>query len=87
MGYTIHYHKEGTRTVKKRYFLLGIGLIAVMIFLFANWSDIRMILLPGDPEVTEEALEVFSSMLSDGATVTEAFVTFCRKVLEGAYYG
>ena len=44
---------------------------------------LRQLLIPGDPEVTMQALELFAADLQEGAAFSEALETFCRCVLTG----
>ena len=70
------------RSYKTGGWMLVIGLIAATLWLRVN--GIPDWLIPGDPEVTKEAAEVFMSQMREGVTVNDAVTAFCKTVLSGA---
>ena len=94
MGYRIEYgqtvKKESINTVQiskntkaATYTILLIT--AVIVFLFIVGSDsVRSFLLPGDPPVTEQALNTFAEQVEAGESFGEAAAAFCREIIAGA---
>ena len=96
MGYRIDYQPvRKIRGVEKRVSTeLSLSAIFFALFLLlvnAFWQEgsevIRGLLFSGDAAVAASALEDFALELRMGETVSSAFVTFCRKVMDGAQLG
>lgn len=60
----------------------SIAFIAVL--MITLWKGSLSWLLPGDPVVTEFALQEMIDRLQDGEGLGQAVVTFCREVVAGA---
>ncbi len=91
MGYKIIYPQIGKRNRSKYQKPLQFskksivfGAIFVLMVILTIWQGGLLWLLPGDPEVTRNALQTMIDSLSDGETLGEAVATFCREVVAGA---
>lgn len=72
-------------------------LLAVCSFLLFLWmvsafypqgrEILRILLIPGDPDVTLQAAEAFAQELGNGFSVAEAAKNFCSTVLNHGYLG
>ncbi len=84
MAYRIDY--PGRR--KKRRFPYWILLILVFAVLLAvPKDDLEYWLLPGDPEVTAQALSELVKTLRQGTNAGQAVAAFCGRILRGAGLG
>lgn len=48
---------------------------------------LRILLIPGEPDTTIQAAEVFASELRSGYALTDAVRNFCSTVFENGYTG
>lgn len=84
MAYRIDY--PGRR--KKRRFPYWIFLILAFVVLLAvPKDDLEYWLLPGDPEVTAQALSELVKTLRQGTNAGQAVASFCGSILRGAGLG
>ena len=84
MAYRIDY--PGRR--KKRRFPYWIFLIlAFAVLLAVPKDDLEYCLLPGDPEVTAQALSELVKTLRQGTNAGQAVAAFCGSILRGAGLG
>lgn len=84
MAYRIDY--PGRR--KKRRFPYWIFLILAFVVLLAvPKDDLEYWLLPGDPEVTAQALSELVKTLRQGTNAGQAVAAFCGSILRGAGLG
>ena len=84
MAYRIDY--PGRR--KKRRFPYWIFLIlAFAVLLVVPKDDLEYWLLPGDPEVTAQALSELVKTLRQGTNAGQAVASFCGSILRGAGLG
>ena len=84
MAYRIDY--PGRRN--KRRFPYWIFLIlAFAVLLAVPKDDLEYWLLPGDPEVTAQALSELVKTLRQGTNAGQAVVAFCGSILRGAGLG
>lgn len=84
MAYRIDY--PGRR--KKRRFPYWIFLILAFVVLLAvPKDDLEYWLLPGNPEVTAQALSELVKTLRQGANAGQAVAAFCGSILRGAGLG
>lgn len=84
MAYRIDY--PGRR--KKRRFPYWIFLILAFVVLLAvPKDDLEYWLLPGNPEVTEQALSELVKTLRQGTNAGQAVAAFCGSILRGAGLG
>ena len=91
MAYRIEYGKDvlnGSRR-KRHIFLrniLTLGFLCLFFMLITMmWPEgktlLRIILIPGDPEVTLEASEIFARNILNGESFRDAVTAFCYTVL------
>lgn len=84
MAYRIDY--PGRR--KKRRFPYWIFLILAFVVLLAvPKDDLEYWLLPGNPEVTAQALSELMKTLRQGTNAGQAVAAFCGSILRGAGLG
>lgn len=84
MAYRIDY--PGRR--KKRRFPYWIFLILAFVVLLAvPKDDLEYWLLPGNPEVTAQALSELVKTLRQGTNAGQAVAAFCGSILQGAGLG
>lgn len=84
MAYRIDY--PGRR--KKRRFPYWIFLILAFVVLLAvPKDDLEYWLLPGNPEVTAQALSELVKTLRQGTNAGQALAAFCGSILRGAGLG
>ena len=89
MSYRITYDSESPK--KQENTLLFRLLLTVTFFLCFIWSVnqfwpegrdlLKLLLIPGDPDTTLEAAEVFAQELADGQTLAGAFRRFSAAVI------
>lgn len=94
MGYRILYgetvKKEVlTETTKNRKPLIGViaGVIMCCVFTFIiskNADKLVDFILPGNKEVTKNAISTFAEGLREGESVSNAFVAFCQEIIDNA---
>ena len=91
MGYRIIYGQDGIKTkllpdrrmvVLRKWVILAFACVALVLSLSSK--TVRHYLLPGDPVVTEKALQELVSDLRDGEKVSEAVTAFCQEILDNA---
>ena len=63
--------------------ILGTLLVLAMIFGLCG-EQIKNFLLPGDPVVTETALQEMAVDIREGEDFRDAFAAFCQKIIDGA---
>ena len=88
MGYRIQYNTTQSYLYltarKKKVPKLLIAVLVITIFLSVFGHKLKHILLPGDPDVTGEALSAFASDMKDGTSFSDALEAFCKNILEHA---
>ena len=71
-------------------------LTAVIFLIFCTsvciwWPEgrflLRTMLIPGDPETTLQAAEVFAAEIASGYAFSDAVKKFCNSVIENGYSG
>ena len=63
--------------------LVVVALLAVFTaFMVGGRSEWKEILLPGDPEVTAQSLEILAEDIRGGESVKEAVAAFCVRIME-----
>ena len=91
MGYRITYGQDVIKSklppdrkklVFRRIILAALACVAVALALSS--ATIRHYLLPGDPVVTERALQELVSDLRSGEKVSDAVTAFCQEILDNA---
>lgn len=93
VSYQIFYGK--TRNVRtsnqigrtyKRLIIWGVALLSAISICWIGWSnsEIRQYLLPGDPQITEAALDQLILDVQNGEPFSEAITTFCKGIIENA---
>lgn len=93
MGYCISYNPElekkyplRTKRKKKKWPWVMSLLAVLLVAVFATNSRqmVKQWLLPGDPQLTEEALTCFVQDVREGMPMKEAFTAFCVEIIESA---
>lgn len=94
MGYRITYTQFARKQmlVSKRSTLLKRIVVPVILISFliavcwVGWSShtIRYWLLPGDPQITEQALGEFVLDLKKGRALSDALTSFCCEIMSNA---
>ncbi len=89
MGYKVLYPQVGKRKYRKfrkppPKVLITSSIVIFMVLILTFWHGGLSWLLPGDPVVTENALQEMIDSLQNGETLGQAVVTFCREVVAGA---
>jgi len=95
MAFRITYGVEKEQKQNKgrsRCFFLTAGFFLCFLWSVARfWPEgrelLRTLLIPGDPEVTMEAAEVFAQELGCGYSLADAARNFCLSVLGNGYSG
>ena len=91
MSYRIDYAPQKTRKKNTRH--PGRSVIAFVLLLFVIISAVQVsglqehlvpLLLPGDPQVTQEAFVQLVERLHRGEGFQQAVVVFCQQILDGA---
>lgn len=95
MGYRIEYQPvKKVRNAEKRISripaLTALFLLLFFLLVSSFWPRgrelMRELIIPGDPDVTVAALEVFAQELHGGEELSSAFESFCRRILTGESY-
>ena len=91
MGYKIEYGqtvkfvqqktKDSNKNLKIAVLVLVLALASA--FLLRN-DSVRSFILPGDPSVTEEALNTFADQVRAGEPFKDAAVAFCQDIISNA---
>lgn len=93
MGYRVEYQPvKKVRNVETRTSgIPALTALFLMLFFFlvcSCWPEgtalLRQILIPGDPDTTVMALEVFAQDLQAGEPLSEAFTNFCSRIIREA---
>ena len=93
MAYRIVYEtgtnriKASRRNSSRMWFLTAMFLVLFGAVTIKFWPEGRAvlmdILLPGDPEVTWQALETMAVQLRSGEAIGDAVMAFCREITDG----
>ena len=91
MGYKVMYPQFGKHRLQRQrkkpikvQIVILTAIFLVVLIAFSVWQQGSSWLLPGDPVVTENALQEMIDGLRDGQGLAEAVTTFCREVVSGA---
>jgi len=94
MGYRIKYEKDMVKMPvhtqmnkrTKRILCIGISICAAMMLLSATGSisKLKEWILPGNPQVTETALDNLVADLKEGEKLEDAITAFCQEILDHA---
>ena len=92
MSYSKQYAKTAIKPkscvpVKKpkfKYTILIVILILALIGATDGYSILRQALLPGDPDVTINALQDLSNGMKSGESFRDSITAFCREIVENA---
>ena len=86
MSYSIQYETKKHPWQKRhnhRKIIIAIGCFCMILLLMGYLRIGKMgNLLPGDPNVTAQALENMTDSLSSGERLKDAIVTFCQEILD-----
>ena len=86
MGYSIRYGPRIPAEKKRGRWQCVAALIlagAIVLLCVDIWNG-RQWLLPGDPQVTAQALETMAESIREGESLREAITCFCREIIENA---
>ena len=91
MSYKIQYSPESAHiypAIQKRKRIdlhkwFGFAVVVAAVVWIRLWG-IPDFLLPGDPEITKEAMSFFMDEIRNGIAVKDAVTTFCKIILDGA---
>lgn len=85
MGYRIVYEKREKRKLPiKKIMIFVLGAVTAAVLLWpASRNRLREWMLPGDAEVTAEALQGLVSDLGDGESLGDAVTAFCKEIIDG----
>lgn len=91
MGYRIEYGTGTSDGVfrkiessKKRMWIAIMAVTIIFILCYSQRSKLLDFILPGDPDVTKEAIGVFINDLKEGERASDAFSAFCKVIIDGA---
>lgn len=94
MGYRITYgyaiHKKMFVLKHNKHFKAAVTILIICVLLIGfgllGWSNqkIRTWLLPGDAQVTEQAIDEFVCNIKEGANLSDAIVAFCDEIISNA---
>ena len=91
MAYKIQYSPETAyrypQQKEKRNLQTGRWLFLAMILAAAVWLRVKGVpdfLIPGDPEITRNAVQTMVTDNQGGAAINDAVTAFCRTILHGA---
>lgn len=96
MGYRIQYAGRfaeemiktvETKDVKRNHAMTWLYLFTactVLLAVYLHHGTVLPAFLPGAPDVTAAAIEIFIDCISGGGGFAEASAAFCRKILEAA---
>lgn len=91
MSYRISYEKnmvkkdllsDQSATRLNRWIISAV--ICILLVCALSSSTVRSYLLPGDPQITEAALNELADDLREGESVADAVTAFCREILNNA---
>lgn len=92
MSYRIVYGPEPKMAHNKKHGLFRLQFMtAVCIFLFVllvrtfwpeGCTELSKFLLPGEPSVTQQALETMVNELGSGTSFEDSFTVFCERIIE-----
>lgn len=84
---SVHSQKSRGRLV----FLTAVLFLLFCTAVYSYWPDGRILLqtmlIPGDPETTLQAAEVFAAEVASGYAFSDAVKNFCSSVIENGYSG
>jgi len=98
MSYQIIYGRMEAKKRKKRFRIrsnigkkniavISCGLVLLLLVLMlvfpGNISLLRELLLPGDAEITAQALENMAEVIAQGESLQTALEAFCRQIIGG----
>ena len=90
MGYKISYVPEASnrypQVTKKRHVPWNKICIWVILLVFAFWTKengIPDFLVPGDPELTRQAVKIMLDEMKQGEPIEDVVVVFCESILNG----
>jgi hypothetical protein len=91
MAYQISYCGKMSKAVcrpnketRPLYKWLLVSVIAMLLVGALLRKDVRRIFLPGNPDITEKALYDLAADIQEGQPVSDAFMVFCRQILDHA---
>lgn len=92
MGYHITYNPDlnkkypfNTKSRGKLLTITGVLLLCFVAIYVLAQSDVMHYFIPGDPEITAEAFSLMVERVSQGETVGNAVVGFCREIISSSH--
>lgn len=86
MSYCIRYetkkHPWQKRINRRKTAVRIVSVCLILLLIGCFYMGNMGLLLPGDPDVTAQALENMTDALSSGDSLKDAVVTFCQEILE-----
>ena len=91
MGYHMEYgtgkddavfHRMGNKN--SRILIVAVVMAILLVTCYFQKDRIMDFLLPGDPAVTKNAIDVFVSEIKEGERMTNAFASFCKVIVNEA---
>lgn len=83
-GQTVKYETADKPKNNRNILFVTIAIVAALI-LFGFCTDaVRSFVLPGDPQITEQALNTFAQQVREGEHIGDAAAAFCREIISGA---
>jgi len=84
-GQTVKYETDTNFKNNKNVAYIIVSIVAAIVFLLCIGTDsVRSLLLPGDPQITEQALNTFAQQVRAGESFGNAAEAFCREIIAGA---
>lgn len=92
MGYKIKYGNATQKTkityTSSHYFRIALVALTSLVIIFAILSvgkdTLRTYFIPGNPDVTQAAFSQMITDLSNGESLGDAFVVFCKEIIQSA---
>ena len=89
--YETEKRKKGKCSGLRRLFLTACFFLCFLWLVGTFWPDgqdlMKQLLIPGTPDITLEAAEVFAQEVGSGFSVTDAAWNFCLAVMSHGYSG
>lgn len=89
--YECEQRKQGKGSGFRRLILTGCFFLCFLCLVASCWPDgydlLKQLLIPGDPDITLEAAEVFAQEVGSGFSFRDAARNFCLAVLNHGYSG
>ena len=94
MGYQIQYgtamvkthvpERKGNKFLRKYAKIVVAGVVVLLAIFFCSREAVQDFLIPGNSQVTREAISKLLSDLKDGEPLSNSIEVFCREIVNGA---